>query len=534
MKRSYLVAVDAGVSFVKAGLYDIDANPLAVSIKPARGEYPEPGVFLQKNQDYLATVLAAIKEALDQSGVDGSGVAAVGLSCALGGSTGVDKDWNVIFDWSIISDTRNYPWVTMMKEEAGPEILKLSGTNFPIFAPKLLWWKHEYPEEYRKVEKFMFLCGYLVGTLCGLSLEEAYVDRTHLQISSLADLAKESWSEDICDRIDIDPALLPRILDSYTPVGTLQPEYARVCGLPAGTPFVAGTGDKPAGSIGAGLVEPGILVDESASFGALSLCVDSCVPDERFETLENMPSPIRGYYNPCIFLFGSGVTHAWFRDNFAAAEQAQAESARAESARADKNGVSVFKILDDAARSVPPGSEGLLALGLLGGRGYPSDPDIRGMWLGHTWSHKTAHFYRALLESFAYEYAYVLGVMKNTYPDLELEEVRVIGGGARSDFWNQLKADVMGLKYARLNRDDLALLGDMVIAGHGVGLYEDLKIVRRFVQTTDIFEPDMETHRLYQPYVRYYAQVFDKVRGVFQDLQGMQKSQGGQNIGKEG
>ena len=121
MKHSHLVAVDVGVSFVKAGLYDVDGNPLAVSIKPARGEYPEPGVFLQKNQDYLATVLAAIKEVVDQSGVDGSSVAAVGLSCALGGATGVDKDWNVIFDWSIISDTRSYPWVTLMKEEAGPE-----------------------------------------------------------------------------------------------------------------------------------------------------------------------------------------------------------------------------------------------------------------------------------------------------------------------------------------------------------------------------------------------------------------------------
>jgi xylulokinase len=524
VKRSYLVAVDVGVSFVKAGLYDVDGNPLSLSIKPARGEYPEPGVFLQKNQDYLATVLASIKEAVDQSGVEGAGVAAVGLSCALGGATGVDRNWNVIFDWSIISDTRYYPWVTRMKEEAGPEILRLSGTNFPIFAPKLLWWKHEYPERYRKVHKFMFLCGYLAGTLCGLPIEEAHVDRTHLQISSLADLAVERWSEDICGRFGIDTALLPRILDSYAPVGKLQPEYARVCGLPSGTPFVAGTGDKPAGSIGAGLVDPGILVDESASFGALSLCVDSCVPDERFGTLENMPSPIRGYYNPCIFLFGSGVTHAWFRDNFALAEKAQA----------DREGVSAFHILDEAARSVPPGSEGLLALGLLGGRGYPSDPDIRGMWIGHTWSHKTAHFYRALLESFAYEYAYVLGVMKSTYPDLKLEEVRVIGGGARSDFWNQLKADVMGLKYVRLNRDDLALLGDVVIAGHGVGIYEDLKTVRRFVQTTDMFEPDMETHLRYRPYVGYYAQIFDRTRGIFQDLQEMQKPPGGQNKGKEG
>lgn len=184
--------------------------------------------------------------------------------------------------------------------------------------------------------------------------------------------------------------------------------------------------------------------------------------------------------------------------------------------------MSAFQLLDEAVRAVPPGSDGLLSLGLLGGRGYPSDPDIRGLWIGHTWSHKTAHFYRALLESFACEYAYVLKVMRHTYPALKLEEVRVIGGGARSDFWNQLKADVMGLRYARLNREDLALLGDAVIAGRGVGIYDDLKAARRFVQTTDVFQPDPETHRRYQPYVEYYTGVFDKVRGIFQDLQGLQ------------
>jgi xylulokinase len=139
---------------------------------------------------------------------------------------------------------------------------------------------------------------------------------------------------------------------------------------------------------------------------------------------------------------------------------------------------------------------------------------------------------RALLESFAYEYAYVLGVMRHTYPALELEEVRVIGGGARSDFWNQLKADVMGLRYARLNRDDLALLGDAVIAGRGVGVYDDLKAAGSFVQTTDVFDPDPETHRRYRPYVEYYTGVFDKVRGLFQNLQALQKPPAGHGDAK--
>ena len=512
MEASYLIGVDVGVSFVKAGVYAADGSCLATVQNVSPGEYPEPGVFIQSNADYLDAVTKTLRETVEKAGIDRSRVEAVGISGAMGGATGVDKDWNVVLDWSIISDTRYYPYVTRMKEKAGEQILRLSGTNFPIFGPKLLWWKHDFASSYNKVRKFMFLGGYLIGTLCELSIEDAFVDRTFLQISSLADIAADRWSDELCRAFGIEASLLPRIVDSHTVVGKLSPKYTDACGLAAGTPFVAGAGDKPAGSIGAGLVEPGILVDESASFAALSLCVDTYAPDLEYKTLENMPSPIKGHYFPWFYLIGSGVTHAWFKDNFAGELQLKGEPDR----------VSAFQRLDEEASAIPPGSEGLLALGLLGGRGFPSDPDIRGMWLGHTWSHKRAHFYRALLESFAYEYACVLNVMKKTYPDISLDEVRIIGGGARSDLWNQIKSDVMGLKYVKLSRDDFALLGDIIIAGHAVGVYKDMKMAcRQFVEETEDFTPQAENHRIYKDYVRYYSDVFDKVRGMFQDLQRM-------------
>jgi xylulokinase len=503
---SYLIGVDAGVSFVKAGVYDVRGNPKSTVVKKASGEYPRPGVFLQKNADYLAAVTDALKEAVVSAGIEKNAVEAVGVSTALGGATGVDRDWNVVFDWSIVTDTRYYPYVKEMQEAAGGRILELSGTNFPIFAPKLLWWRKEYPDLCRKVRKFMFLCGYLVGTLCDIPIDDAFVDRTFLQISSIADIERGTWSEDICREFGIETDRLPHIVDSYSIAGKLSSRFAEACGLNAGTPFIAGAGDKPAGSLGAGLVVPGVLIDESASFGALSLCVDSYTPDVAFKTLENMPSPIRGHYFPCFFLFGSGVTHAWFRDNFGHEEIALA-------AESDK---SAFDYLDEKACEVPAGSDGLLALGLLGGRGYPSDPDIRGLWLGHTWSHRKEHFYRSLLESFAYEYGYVFRVMKHTYPDMAFDQVRVIGGGARSDLWNQIKSDVMGLRYTKLNRDDFALLGDILLAGHAMGIYDDLQeAAQRFVVTTKTYEPRDEAHRYYQRYVECYEDIFDKVRDIF-------------------
>jgi xylulokinase len=224
-------------------------------------------------------------------------------------------------------------------------------------------------------------------------------------------------------------------------------------------------------------------------------------------------------YLPSFYLFGSGVTHAWFRDVFGEEEKRLAA----------ETGDSAFALLDRKAAAVPPGCEGLLALGLFGGRGYPSDPDIKGLWIGHSWAHRKEHFYRALLESFAYEYGCVLEVMKKNYPELAFDEIRVIGGGSRSDLWNQIKADVLGVPYARLSRDDCALLGDVLLAGNAVGVFPDLAAAaRKLVQVTRRYLPDEERHSRYRRYLELYRGLFDRTRGVFEGLKGLSAAPPGQ------
>ena len=187
--------------------------------------------------------------------------------------------------------------------------------------------------------------------------------------------------------------------------------------------------------------------------------------------------------------------------------------------REDDTTLSPFAVLDEEAAAVPPGSEGLLALGLLGGRGFPSDPDIRGMWIGHSWAHKKEHFYRSLLESFAYEYGCVLNVMRATYPELAIDEVRVIGGGAKSDVWNQIKCDVMGIPYTKLDRDDFALLGNILLAGSAVGIFTDIKKkARELSKKKEGFTPDPKKHQHYVHYMKIYESVFKKVRDIFGEL----------------
>jgi len=509
MKGTFLVGIDLGVSLIKVGIYDVNGNRIETVIKDSPGHCPKPGIFEQSGNEFLKTVIDALNESMIKSQINPSSVEAIAFSGQMGGAIGVDRNWEAVTCWSNPLDTRYTPYIDKMLLSKKDQILKLSGTNFPYFAPKILWWKNEFPDLYKNSSKFMFLSGFIAGKMGNIGIENAYVDRTYLEMSGIADIPNNNWSSELCNEFGIDISKLPRILNSTSVIGKLDKSIADVCGLKDGIPLVAGAGDKPAGYLGAGMVEPGLLIDEAASFATFSICVDEYIPDIKFKTLENIPSPIPGNYFPTVILVGSGATHKWFRDTFGNEEKrVEAESMK-----------SAYEILDEKAKSINPGSDKLLSIGLLGGRANPSDPDIRGMWIGFSWGHKKEHFYRSLLESFAYEYAYTAKVMRENYPNLKFDEIRVIGGGAVSDFWNQIKCDIIGIPYIKLNRNDFALLGDIIIAGNAIGIFDDLgKTAKKFSKKTKEYLPNKKIHEYYKNYVNLYEGLFERVRELYVDL----------------
>ena len=132
---------------------------------------------------------------------------------------------------------------------------------------------------------------------------------------------------------------------------------------------------------------------------------------------------------------------------------------------------------------------------------------MRGAWVGFSWGHTRDHFYRAVLESVALEYAYYLGILRELLPELSLSEARVIGGGAKSAVWNQIKADVLGVPYQRLQRAEFATWGAALVAGRAVGLYSDLALAA--AETTEPdgapVQPQAGVHEEYRALAERYA-----------------------------
>jgi xylulokinase len=509
MFAEFLAGVDIGVSFIKVGIYDPEGNCKANITKINPGKYPAPDVFIQSSEEMLKIVITSLKEAVELSKVESSSVKAIGFSGAMGGFMGVNEKWEPVAEWSIVSDTRYNKYSAKMIARAEEKIIELSGSSSAVFGPKILWWKNDFPQIYSQIKKFMGLCGFIIGRMAKTSIDDASIDKTITVFSGIADIKNSMWSDELCQEFGIDIDMLPKIVNSDTIVGYLSKDIAGVCGLREGIPLVAGSGDKAAGNLGAGLVTPGLLIDEAATYGAFSVCTDRYVPDIKNRTLVNLPSPVEGLFTPGAYLTVSGATSAWFTEIFAGEEKKEAS----------RENIPVFKLLDRNAANIPPGSEGLFSISMLAGRSSPSDPDIKGLYMGHTLMHKKEHFYRAMLESFAYEYAFYFNVMKKNYPELAYNEVLVMGGGAKSDFYNQIKCDVLGIPYSRLSREDFALLGDILIAGKAVGIYKDLKeAAKKFVVKTKKFIPDENNHNIYKKYVQFHAGIFDRVRDIFIDL----------------
>jgi xylulokinase len=202
-----------------------------------------------------------------------------------------------------------------------------------------------------------------------------------------------------------------------------------------------------------------MLLDTAGTASVLAGCTARFAPDEQNRALLVMRSVIPGLWHPLAYIAGGGQALRWFRDSFFHTEDQDREA---------------YDLLADQAARIPPGAEGLIFSPHLGGRVCPSEPAMRGAWVGFSWGHTQAHFFRSILEGIAFEYAYYLRILGELIPDLSLVEARVIGGGAKSAVWNQIKADILGVPYQRLKRSEFATWGSAMIAGRAVGLLSDL------------------------------------------------------------
>lgn len=497
MASTYLVGVDLGTSSTKSALYNSDGKLITESSAEVPIYYPEPGVVDQENDDFFSTAAQTVKECVTTSGIDPRDVVAIGFGSQMAGIGTVDEEFNPVTRFDSWLDMRCKPYIEHINTQCGDVVTQLSGCP-PTCNPgaKILWWKEEHPDTYKRIAKFVTPAGYVAGKVVGLKGHEAFIDYTFIHFSGLSDAEKGQWSDELCGLLNVDMEKLPSIVEPWHVVGEVTEKMAGEFGLAAGTVVAAGCGDTAANALGAGVVRPGMIFDVAGTAAVLAGCTDRYVADVNNRALLTMRSVIPGLWHPLAYVGGGGIALRWFRDHFF------------NHFRGEKQDLpfDMYRELIACAAEVPPGSEGLFFSPHLGGRMCPASPDMRGAWLGFSWGHTQPHFIRAVLESVAFEYAYYLTILRDLIPDLNLIEARVIGGGARSNLWNQIKADVLGVPYQPLKGTEFGTWGSAMIAGRAAGIFGDLAEVayERAHPEGNVISPSANEHDLYQPLVREY------------------------------
>jgi len=147
----------------------------------------------------------------------------------------------------------------------------------------------------------------------------------------------------------------------------------------------------------------------------------------------------------------------------------------------------------------------------------PQNPHVKGSFIGLDWKHGRAHMYRAILEGIGYEYAYYLSVMKKLFPRQEFTRMVSIGGGAKSDLFSQVKADILNLPVTTFALGETALVGSAVVAGVACGLFSDYRApLKKVMREGKTFRPDPKNHEAYQPFAREYLNVIRALEPIYQ------------------
>jgi xylulokinase len=490
-----VIGCDIGSQGTKAILLSTAGKVIGEAYEGYQIDYPHPLWAEQPAERWLDALMLAIRRLLSESGgVESKNVQAIGLAVQVDGVIPIDSSGKPLYPAIIWMDRRAHSQCELVRQHLeDDEIFELTGLNLDAshVAPKIQWWAEHRPEIYERATHFLLPGSYLAYYLTG----ELAVDYSNASSTLLLDVHSKTWSVTMCDAFDIDINKLAPLGTATTTLGKLRPVVAEKLGLDANTLVMIGCGDEHSACLGAGVTKPGLVADiagtaepvctayPEAIFDQTRLVETHCHADPDFWLLEN-PG------------FVSGGNYRWLRDQFANGE--------------------TFSSLDFEAAHIPPGADGMTFLPCLMGALAPTwNEAARGTFAGFTLAHTRGHFIRALLEGSAYAVRDITSQLQAI--GMELHELRVVAGGAKSRLWNQIKADVTGLQVIVPEIIETTALGAAFVALVGIGAYATLaEASDHIVRIRERIDPDQAAQSAYDESYEIYRQTYFALLPVFE------------------
>jgi len=491
---SYFIGIDSSTTATKALLMDAGGTLVAIGRASYDFETPHPLWSEQSPELWWEAAVAAIQSALSEGRVDGNAIAGIGLTGQMHGLVLLDSAGEVLRPSILWNDQRTQAECDEIREKVGAEaLIRITGNDAltGFTAPKILWVKNHEPEIYEQTAHVLLPKDYVRYRLTG----EYAVDRAGGSGTILFDLAARDWSPRVVDALGISPDWLPPTYEGTSVTGTITDEVAALTGLRAGTPVVAGGGDQAANGVGVGAVSPGVVAMSVGTSGVVFAATDRPIIEPQGR-LHAFCHAVPDMWHLMGVMLSAAGSYKWFHDAFAP------EAA--------------YEALNEGARAVAPGADGLIFLPYLTGERTPyPDPLARGAFVGLTVRHQLGHLARAVMEGVTFGLRDSVELMAN---EIDLGEVRVSGGGASSDLWLQIIADVLNRPVRMVGTAESAAHGAAMLAAVGAGEFSTVEeACDAAVEVGPAIEPAASADR-YDAAYGVYRSLYPALRDPFHRL----------------
>lgn len=499
-----LLGIDVGTTGCKVIAFNIDGEIIAQAYDEYPLIHPKPDWSELDPRLVWEKVSTCIQEVASQTRSDS--IKALSVSSQGEAVTPVSKTGEILDNAITTFDYR----ATEIADEIGEKISRMKVmrlTGMPLSGiktvPKLIWLRRNKPEVYKKTWKFLGFEDFIIYKL-GMA---PVVDYSLASCTMAFDVVNKEWSDEILSLADIDAELFSRPEPSGTIIGEIEPKIADKLGFPKKVVGVAGGHDQPCGALGSGIIHAGRVIDATGTVECITPAFDQPVINRKM--LDGNFScnchVVDGMYVTLAYVSSGGVILRWYRDNFAKTEVEQARS----------KGIDVYDILMEQASDEP---SSLLLLPHFSGTGTPYlDTKSKGAILGFSLSTEKGDLIKAILEGISLEIKHNINLIEEA--GIPVNEIRAIGGGAKSEKWLQLKADVFGKKVVSLDVSEGVCLGAAILAGTAIGKYDSIEsAVDKLVKPKKEYFPRPPIQEFYEERLELYRQIYPSVRAINHEL----------------
>lgn len=484
------LGIDLGTSSVKILLMSRDGQIIDEATEEYPVYYPHANWAEQQPEDWWQGTLGALRRIVDKNEALKTELRAIGFSGQMHGMVALDAAGNVLTPsiiWCDQRTTAECEAITARFGQAGLSALVGNMALTGFTAPKILWLKRSHPEIFARAAMFLLPKDYIRYRLSGVFATD-FSDASGML---LLDVANKCYSTAMLDFVGIAESQLPALYESYAVTGVLSAALKDALGLSMTHEvlIVGGAGDQAAGAIGTGTVSEGVVSVTLGTSGVVFAAHDDYKVDGQNRL--HAFCHANGRYHSMGVMLSAASSLKWWAEQVVVSD--------------------IEVLLGEVDEAI---SSTVFLPYLLGERTPYPDPDARGTFVGMDMNTGRGEMTKAVLEGVSFGLKDSLDILVDM--GIPVDEIRVIGGGARSQTWRQILADVFGKEIVGINTNQGGALGAAILAAVGDGAYDSVEAATdAIIKTVDATVPDMARHALYQKKHEKYKALYRCLEGYF-------------------